>query len=65
MVNRYYRPKFPIEHSKWFKKRKINMEELADKPLTDAEVCRLLYRSDARIKLNTKLAQALANKKTI
>ena len=65
MVKKYYRPKLPIEYSKWFKKRKANMEEIAGRPLTDAEVCRILFRTDARIKLNPNLAKALANRKTI
>ena len=38
MVKQYYRPKIPIEHQGWFQDKKRNIEEMAGRKMTDAEV---------------------------
>ena len=65
MVKKYYRPKVPIEHKPWFQEKKVNLEAIAGRTLTDAEVYRIIALSNARLKTNVRMMQELARKKTI
>ena len=65
MVKQYYRPKIPIEHQGWFQDKKRNIEEMAGRKMTDAEVYRIIAKSNARLKTNIKMMQEIARKKTI
>ena len=65
MVKRYYRPKIPIEYQGWFQDKKRNLELIAGRKMTDAEVYRIIASSNARLKTNIKMMQELARKKTI
>ena len=65
MVKKYYRPKVPLEHKIWFQEKKINLESIAGRRLTDAEVYRIIALSNARLKTNIRMMQELARKGTI
>jgi len=65
MVKRYCRPKLPIEYNPWIQARKIGLEAMAGRKMTYAEVWRIIAKSDAKLKVNEKMMQKLARKKTI
>ena len=65
MVNKYCRPKLPSEYNLWIEDRKKNLELMAGRKLSYIEVWKIIAQSNARLKVNEKMMQKLARKKTI